>query len=76
MRRHGTRITIPRKRHEPRTGPFDRTLYRLRSEGERLINRLKQRRRIAPRDEKRAANDPAMLLIAAMVLWLCFANMP
>jgi transposase len=37
---------------------------------ERLINRLKQRRRVATRDEKRAANYHAMLLIAAIVLWL------
>jgi transposase len=34
------------------------------------MNRLKQRRRSAPRHEKRAANDHAMLLIAAIVLWL------
>jgi transposase len=70
LRRHGTRITIPRKCNEQRTGPFDRTLYRLRSEVERLINRLKQRRRIATRYEKRAAYYHAMLLIAAIVLWL------
>jgi hypothetical protein len=37
---------------------------------ERLINRLKQGRRTATRYGKRAANDPAMLLIAAITLWL------
>jgi transposase len=70
LRQHGIRLTIPRKRHEHRTGPVDRTLYRLRNRVERLINRLKQFRRIATRDEKRAANYQAMLLLAAIVLWL------
>ena len=69
-RRHGIRVTIPRKRCERRTGPFDRALYRLRNAVERLINRLKQCRRIATRYEKRAANYQAMLLIAAIMLWL------
>jgi transposase len=51
LRQHGMRITIPRKRCERRTGPFDRRLYRLRNAIERLINRLKQCRRIATRYE-------------------------
>lgn len=37
---------------------------------ERLVNRLKQFRRIATRDENRASNYLAMLTIAAIVLWL------
>jgi transposase len=69
-RQHGIRITIPRKRNEGRTGPFERTLYRLRHRVERLINRCKQFRRIATRYEKRAANYQAMWLIAATILWL------
>ena len=69
-RQHGMRITIPRKQNERRTGPFDRTLYRLRNRIERLINRCKQFRRIATRYEKRAANYQAMWLIAAIILWL------
>jgi transposase len=36
---------------------------------ERLINRLKQFRRVATRYEKRAKNYRAMLTIAAIVLW-------
>jgi hypothetical protein len=67
-RQPGIRMTIPHKRHEGRTGPFDRTLYRLRQRIERLINRGKQFRRLAPRDEKRAANYQAMWLIAATIL--------
>jgi transposase len=70
LRRHGIRITIPRKQNEHRTGPFDRTIYRLRERVERLINRLKQHRRLATRYEKCAANYRAMWLIAATLLWL------
>jgi transposase len=35
-----------------------------------LINRLKQRRRVATRDEKRAANYSAMICLAAIMRWL------
>lgn len=37
---------------------------------ERLINRLKQFRRVATRYEKRAENYLAMLMIAAILIWL------
>jgi transposase len=70
LRRHSIRLTIPRKRGEHRTGPFDRRLYRQRNKIERLINRLKQSRRIATRYEKRAANYLAMLCLATIILWL------
>ncbi len=70
LRRRGIRITIPRKTNERRGGPFDRAIYRLRNRLERLINRLKQFRRVATRYEKRAENYLAMLTIAAMMLWL------
>ncbi len=70
LRHHGIRLTIPRKRGEHRTGPFDRRLYRQRNKIERLINRLKQFRRIATRYEKRAANYLAMLYLATIILWL------
>jgi transposase len=69
-RQHGIRITIPRKRNEWRTGPFNRAIYRLRHRIERLVNRCKQFRRLATRYEKRAANYKAMWLIAATLLWL------
>jgi transposase len=76
VRRHGMRSTIPRKRNEHRTGPFDRASYRQRNKIERLINRYKQFRRLATRYEKRATNYQAMWLLAAIVLWLGFANTP
>ncbi len=70
LRRKGMRMTIPRKKNEHRTGPFDRQLYRQRNVVERLINRLKQFRRIATRYEKRADSYAAMLSIAMILLWL------
>jgi len=69
-RQHGIRMTIPRKQNESRTGPFNQALYRLRNRIERLINRCKPFRRLATRDEKRAANYKAMWLSAATILWL------
>lgn len=69
-RRRGIRITIPRKENECRKGPFNRALYRQRNRVERLVNRLKQFRRLATRYEKRAQNYRAMWVIAAILLWL------
>lgn len=70
LRQHGIRITIPRKESECCRGPFDRSLYRQRNLVERLVNRLKQFRRLATRYEKRAENYRALWLIAATILWL------
>jgi transposase len=49
---------------------FSREEYRQRSWIERLINRLKQWRRIATRYEKRAHNYQAFVLIGCILLWL------
>ena len=70
LRQHGIRITIPRRVNERRTGPFNRTIYRERNRIERLINRLKQYRRVATRYDKRAVNYLAALTIVAIRLWL------
>ena len=66
------RITpvIPSKSNQRRQPHFDHAAYRLRNRVERLINRLKQFRRIATRYEKRAANDLAMLTIGMILLWI------
>ena len=61
---------IPTKADEVPHPAFDRVAYRERNVIERLINRLKQWRRIATRYEKRAANYLAMLTLAAILLWL------
>jgi transposase len=70
LRRRGIRITIARRTNEHRGGAFDRAIYRTRNLVERLINRLKQFRRVATRYEKRAKNYEAMLKIAAIKIWL------
>jgi transposase len=67
---------MPRKSNEHRSGPFDRISSRERNKIERLINRYKPCRRLATRYEKRAATYHALWLIAAIVLWLGFANTP
>jgi transposase len=67
-RPHGIRTTIPHKVHESRTGPFHRVLYRLRSRVECVMNRLNQHRRVATRYDQRAANDDAMICLAAIML--------
>jgi transposase len=70
LKRRGIGYTIPRRCDETRTGPFNRAVYKERNCVERLINRLKQFRRVATRYEKRAVNFLAMVTIAAIRLWL------
>ena len=70
LRRSGTTPVIPKRSNEKRLGRFNRGLYRERNSVERLINRLKQYRRIATRYEKYAVNYLAMLMIGAIRLWL------
>jgi transposase len=70
LRRRGIRYTIPRRADERRTGSFDKNAYRLRNRVERLINRLKQSRRLATRYKKLAENYLAMLHIGSILLWL------
>ena len=64
---------IPQTRREkPYHGqrPLDKELYKERNRVERLIARLKQLRRVAPRYEKTAENYLAMLTLAAILLWV------
>jgi transposase len=70
LRRRGIVPVIPSKRNQRRQPGFDRAAYRERNRIERLINRLKQFRRIATRYEKRAVNYLAMLTIGMILLWL------
>jgi transposase len=69
-RRKGIRYTIPHKRNEQRTGPFDHEGYRLRNVVERLINRCKQYRSIATRYEKLAESYRTLWVIAMTMLWI------
>jgi transposase len=70
LRRRGIGVVIPRRSNERRRGRFDKTAYRQRNVAERLVNRLKQFRRIATRYEKRAVNYLGMLTLAAIMRWL------
>ncbi len=69
-RRRGIRYTIPRRRDERRTGPFDRAGYRLRHRVENLIARCQQYRSLATRYDKRAQSYRALWLIAFTILWI------
>ncbi len=62
----GCRIVavIPTRADQRPLSTFDRGAYRERNVVERLINRLKQFRRVATRYEKRAANYAAMVTLA------------
>jgi transposase len=81
LRRRGIAHLIPerkdqRERREKkgsrggRPCRFRPEVYRERNWIERLVNRLKQWRRIATRYEKRAANYRAFVLIGCIMLWL------
>ncbi len=78
LRRRGIPHTIPERRdqRERRAGypgrppGFDPVVYRRRNVVERCVNRLKQWRGIATRYEKRASNYRAIVVIAALMIWL------
>jgi transposase len=70
LRRRAIRAVIPQRRNERPTYLIDWTAYRRRNEVERLVNRLKQYRRVATRYEKLAATYLAMVTLAAIRLWL------
>jgi transposase len=70
LRGRGMGRIIPTRTDQRRHPHFDRAAYRERNRVERLINRLKQFRRVATRYEKRACNYLAMVTIAAITLWL------
>ncbi len=73
LHRYHIRCTIARRTNQRRTGLFNKQHYKKRNIVERLINRLKQFRRIATRYEKRASNFSAMITIAAIFLFSDFA---
>ena len=78
LRRRGIRHTIPERRDQceyragrPGRPPgFDLDIYRKCNVAEKCVNRFKQWRGIATRYEKRAANCRAMVVIAALMIWL------
>jgi transposase len=78
LRRLGVPHTIPercdqRERRMKRRGRppnFDAQTYARRNVVERCVNRLKQWRGIATRYEKRAVNYRAVVVIAALMVWV------
>ena len=70
LKARGIAAVIPTKSNQAALPGFDRDAYRERNVVERLINRLKQFRRVATRYEKRAASYRAMVVLAAILLWL------
>jgi transposase len=77
-RRRAIAHTIPERRDQrahraARPGrplAFDKATYARRNVVERCINRLKQWRGLATRYEKRAVNYRAMVVLAAIAIWL------
>lgn len=70
LRYQRTTPVIPKRKNAKRKPRLNRGLYRERNRVERLINHLKQFRRVATRYEKRADNYLAMLTIAAILIGL------
>lgn len=84
LRRRGIAATIPERRDQRArraSGPgrplaFDQGVYKRRNVVERCMNRLKQWRAVATRYDKRAVNYRAMVVIAALLLWLDSSDTP
>jgi len=84
LERRGIKAVIPERRDQRerrakqpgRPLAFDREAYRRRNVVERCMNRLKQWRSVATRYEKRAANYRALVVIAALMLWLDSSDTP
>jgi transposase len=78
MRKRAIARTIPERRdrrerrakHPGRPPNFDASVYGRRNVVERCVNRLKHWRGIATRYEKRALNYRAVVVIAALIIWL------
>jgi transposase len=78
MRKRAITHTIPERRdrrerrakHPGRPPNFDASVYGRRNVVERCVNRLKHWRGIATRYEKRALNYRAVVVIAALIIWL------
>jgi len=84
LRRRGSAATIPERRDQRarRAGRpgrplgFDAAMYTRRNVVERCMNRLKQWWAVATRYDKGAVNCRAMVVIAALMLWLDSSDTP
>lgn len=69
LRRRGIRITIPRRKDQHRGGSFDRAIYKSRNVVERMINRLKNYRRLATRYDKLGETFRTLWVIGFIIMW-------
>ena len=76
LRQRGIRYTIARRSNEHRGGPFDKDIYRQRNLVERLINRLKQFRRVATRSTNAQQTTPHGSLLLQFCVGYDFAYTP
>lgn len=66
----GCSPVVPSKASRARKLPYDKELYKARSEVECTINLLKQARRFATRYEKTLRNYAAVVALGCALLWL------
>jgi transposase len=66
----GCSAVIPSKASRAQKLPYDKELYKARSEVECTINLLKQARRFATRYEKTLRNYAAVVALGCALLWL------
>lgn len=76
LRDRDVKAVIPPRANRTEEIRYDKKLYRLRNLIERLVNKLKQYRRIATRYEKTARSYLSMVLLGAIRLWIRFVNTP
>lgn len=70
LKDQGCEAVIPRNRSRADRTPYDKELYKARSEVECTFNLLKQARRFATRYEKTLRNYVAVVAIGCAMLWL------
>ena len=76
LRDRAVKAVIPPRANRTEDIRYDKKLYRLRNLIERLVNKLKQYRRIATRYEKTARSYLSMVVLGAIQLWIKFVNTP
>jgi putative transposase len=70
IERRGAQAVIPSKKNRVVARDYDKHLYKERNKVERLINLIKQYRRVATRYEKTALNFLAFVHVAAVMVLL------
>jgi transposase len=70
LKTHGCVPVIPSTANRAQKCPYDKELYKARSQIERTFNLMKQSRRLATRYEKTVRNYAAVVAIGCALLWL------